>query len=91
MRAIRASGGAAKLPDDVAARVARAEASSMVAFLQGLADGYGGAEGWACGAGIGDDTLTSLRAASSLPLDGNSRVGRLDVDLNSPALVTLHQ
>ena len=35
----------------------------MVAFLQGLADGYGGVEGWARGAGIGDDTLTSLRAA----------------------------
>ena len=67
MQAIRASGGAAKLPDDVAARVVRAEASSMVAFLQGLADGYGGAEGWARGAGIGDDTLASLHAALVTP------------------------
>ena len=35
----------------------------METFLQALAEGYGGAEGWARAAGMGDDTLASLRTA----------------------------
>jgi protein tyrosine/serine phosphatase len=67
MEAIRASGGVTPLPPEVAASVARAEASSMERFLQGLTDGYGGADGWARAAGLDDDTLTSLRAALVQP------------------------
>jgi protein-tyrosine phosphatase len=59
---IRATGGVSQLPEEVAARVARAEASSMETFLTGLAQGYGDAHGWAHAAGISDDTLASLRA-----------------------------
>ena len=50
-------------------RVARAEAASMETFLQALADGYGGAEGWARAAGLDDDTLASLRTAPRAAAD----------------------
>ncbi len=67
MEAIRASGGVTQPPPEVAASVARAEASSMERFLRGLADGYGSADGWARTAGLDDDTLASLRAALVAP------------------------
>ena len=60
MGKIRATGGMTQLPEDVAARVARAEATSMQTFLGGLAREYGGAAGWAHAAGVDDTVIASL-------------------------------
>ena len=63
MGKIRATGGVSELPEAVAARVARAEASSMETFLDGLGREHGGAAGWARAAGIDDAVITSLHDA----------------------------
>src|SRR5438045_3720734 len=63
MERIRASGDFPEPMAPLAASVARAEASSMVTFLDAVGRGYGGARGWARAAGLDDDVVTSLRDA----------------------------
>jgi hypothetical protein len=63
MEQIRASGDFPEPLAPVAARVARAEASSMETFLDAVTRAYGGATGWARAAGLDDDLLRSLRTA----------------------------
>jgi hypothetical protein len=67
MEQIRKSGGVTQPPPELAASVARAEASSMETFLRGLADRYDGAEGWARAAGLEEEMLASLRAVLVAP------------------------
>jgi protein-tyrosine phosphatase len=61
MERIRASGDFPEPVAPVAARVARAEAASMVTFLDALRRTYGGAVGWARSAGM----FSGLSAAST--------------------------
>jgi protein-tyrosine phosphatase len=63
MERIRASGDFPEPLAPVAARVARAEASSMQTFLDALTRTHGGAEGWAKDAGLEDEILDALRDA----------------------------
>jgi protein tyrosine/serine phosphatase len=67
MERIRASGDFPAQLAPVAASVARAEATSMVTFLDALARTYGGAAGWARAAGLGDDVIASLSQALVTP------------------------
>jgi protein-tyrosine phosphatase len=57
---IRESGDFPEQLAPAAARIARAEASSMEMFLGAVAQQYGDARGWARAAGISDDVLESL-------------------------------
>jgi len=57
---LRASDDFVEPPTPIAARVARAEASSMETFLGAIARTYGDATGWARAAGISDATIASL-------------------------------
>jgi protein-tyrosine phosphatase len=59
---IRSSGDFPEQLAPAAARIARAEASSMHTFLAAVARTYGDATGWARSAGIADDVIASLRA-----------------------------
>jgi protein tyrosine/serine phosphatase len=61
MERIRASGDFPQPVTPMLERVGRAEAASMESFLGALHERYDGAEGWARGAGVSDDTLASLR------------------------------
>jgi protein-tyrosine phosphatase len=70
MERIRSSGDFPEPLAPVAARVARAEASSMRTFLDALERAHGGAAGWASTAGLGDDVVASLRAAVVDPPQG---------------------
>jgi protein-tyrosine phosphatase len=62
MDRLRSSGDLPETTNPVAAGIARAEAASMITFLEALQRGYGSAEGWAHRAGLSDATLASLRA-----------------------------
>jgi protein-tyrosine phosphatase len=62
MDRLRTSGDFPEPTTPVAAGIARAEAASMLTFLEAVQRGYGSAEGWAHSAGLSDETLTSLRA-----------------------------
>jgi protein-tyrosine phosphatase len=62
MDRLRTSGDFPDTCATVAPGIARAEAASMVTFLEAVDRGYGSAEGWAHRAGISDETLSSMRA-----------------------------
>ena len=65
---IRESGDFPEQLAPAAARIARAEASSMETFLGAVTQEYGDARGWAHSAGIGDDVIESLH---DLLVDGS--------------------
>ncbi len=67
MERLRASGDFLDHGETIPPGVARADAASMVTFLQALQREYGSAEAWAHQAGITDDTLSSLRALLLAP------------------------
>jgi protein-tyrosine phosphatase len=61
MDRLRASGDVPESSDPVPAGVARAEAATMITFLEAVDRGYGNATGWANAAGVTDESLASLR------------------------------
>jgi hypothetical protein len=61
MERLRLTGDFPETTETVMVGLARAEATSMRTFLDALERGYGGARGWARGAGISDATIASLR------------------------------